>query len=279
MEKNIYKSDWHIHSQVSYDANLSAETLLEQTKKQGITEFGITDHVNFPSWISYLHKSRELWEKYKQEGFHLGVELTTISQYQHDYDRMNSTLEGYIERSVGDGEPIQLPLTLDELKYCGVEYTVCAVHWTMNVPREQKCIIRDYHRQQMYLATDSRVDIIGHPWWIPFSFQSDGCETRFTDFSVIPKGMIDEFAAAMKENNKVMEYNLLSFAQSDQFPERFCKQYAEFTRDMFERGVPISIGSDEHGPEYCDYRESAKSFLEPVGFSASDFVSPNFRKW
>ncbi len=42
----FYDSDWHIHSEASYDADLKVPDLIENAKKNGIKQFGITDHVN-----------------------------------------------------------------------------------------------------------------------------------------------------------------------------------------------------------------------------------------
>lgn len=276
----FYSSDWHIHTNASYDASLTVEKLFEGVEKAGITDFGITDHVNQPSWISYLKKSSELVRQNKKNGFHLGTELTTIPKSVFEYDKKNRSLEGYITPSFTEkGEQAELPLTKEELAENHVEYVIAAAHYCMNVIMEEKYVIEDYHRQQMFLAADSRVDIVGHPWWIPQEYSVGGIKKHFDDFSVIPKSMIDEFADALIKNNKIMEYNILSFAVPGDFSEKLCRQYAEFTRYMFERGVKISIGSDIHGPEYDNYELQVRNFLEPVGFKSGDFSSPAFKKY
>ena len=35
----------------------------------------------------------------------------------------------------------------------------------MYIPYERQAVIRDYHRQNMFLATHPLVNIIAHPWW------------------------------------------------------------------------------------------------------------------
>ena len=40
-------SDWHIHTDASYDARLPLETLIAAAKAQGLRGFGITDHLNY----------------------------------------------------------------------------------------------------------------------------------------------------------------------------------------------------------------------------------------
>jgi histidinol phosphatase-like PHP family hydrolase len=40
-------SDWHIHSDASYDAKLPLETLIATAKEKGFRGFGVTDHLNY----------------------------------------------------------------------------------------------------------------------------------------------------------------------------------------------------------------------------------------
>lgn len=43
----IIHSDWHIHSEASYDSSLPVREIEENSKKFGFEKIGITDHVNF----------------------------------------------------------------------------------------------------------------------------------------------------------------------------------------------------------------------------------------
>ena len=43
----IIKSDWHIHSENSYDATLTLEEIARKAKEFGFNRIGITDHANF----------------------------------------------------------------------------------------------------------------------------------------------------------------------------------------------------------------------------------------
>lgn len=40
-------SDWHIHSEYSYDAMLPLETLIARGREIGLRRFGVTDHANY----------------------------------------------------------------------------------------------------------------------------------------------------------------------------------------------------------------------------------------
>jgi histidinol phosphatase-like PHP family hydrolase len=275
----ILSSDFHIHSEASYDANIPVKTIVKRTRELNITEFGISDHVNSPSWLHYLEKSKQLFLENKIPGFHLGVELTVISANQVNYDRQHGSLEGFSETYSNDVIPdIDLPLTLEELNEVGVEYVIAAAHRTF-VEKEEESFIKDYHRQQMFLAQDPRVTIVGHPWWVPFEYKDrNGAMTRFLNFDIVPKSMHDEFASALKENGKFMEMNIGAFLHTETRPESFKMQYVEFVRYMFEKGVKITLGTDQHGKQvegsYLDWRDIAEKYLSKAGFTKKDFSLP-----
>ena len=142
-DKPFYTSDWHIHSVASYDAHLHVADLVAQAEKQGLTDWGLTDHVNVPSWIHFLLASRELVKQYARPGFHFGVELTTISGYLEAYDRRHGTKEGYEKPGIPGPEPVAFPLDAGELDEAGVEYVIGAAHWILNGPRTQEIIVAD----------------------------------------------------------------------------------------------------------------------------------------
>lgn len=51
----IINSDWHIHSEYSYDASNSLERIAEAAIAQGLSRIGITDHLNSEKLISIRH--------------------------------------------------------------------------------------------------------------------------------------------------------------------------------------------------------------------------------
>ena len=82
-------SDWHIHSEYSYDASNPLETIAQNAQAQGLCRVGITDHANFndEKFLSDLHRSvagvKEAQKKYPF--MVLGVELTPIEKPEFDY--------------------------------------------------------------------------------------------------------------------------------------------------------------------------------------------------
>lgn len=267
-------SDWHIHTDASYDAKLPLETLIAAAKEQDLRGFGVTDHLNYPisSFWGNIRQSAENYRRLKAEfpRMLLGVELTPIPKPEYDHNLRTDTWEGYAPSDATAPCEIAMTGTKEELMALGIQYAVGAAHWRTNVPyRKHRGTaqeeINDWHQQQMFLACDERVTILGHPW---------NCnDTWYGDFSIVPASMHDELGAALLEHGKYVECNAGVYLDKS-IGERFRHQYSEFLRQLFEWGVPITYGSDCHGkpvPKYPDYREIVWKYLEAAGFRDGDF--------
>ena len=272
-KKTVIHSDWHIHSEHSYDASNTLDAIAQQAQAQGLRFVGITDHANFndEKFIGDLHSSA-VGVKAAQEKYPfmvLGVELTPIEKPEFDYIRQHKTREGYVAPTLSKPFAIELAQTKEELIALGVRYAIGASHWRVDVPNGRKLTpdldtcIKEWYRQQMWLACDERVTILGHPWY-------HGKGIWYEDFSVIPQSMHLELAAALKENRKYVECNSHFFC-SAKATETFKHQYAAFLRELFERGIPVTYGSDSHH-EYGDVRSQVEPYLTAAGFVDGDIA-------
>lgn len=267
----LIHSDWHIHSEYSYDAKLPLRTIAETAASFPFARIGITDHVNYNdrSFLADLEQSA-LHVKALQKEYPfvvLGVELTPIAKPQFDYIAKNGTSDGYIAPSAPTPFSIELAQTKQELMARGVRYAIGAAHWRVDVPNAKDLpsdldvLIREWFRQQIWLACDERVTILGHPWY-------NGKGAWYEDFSVIPRSMNLEIAAALKENGKYVECNT-GVLCAPKACEKFRHQYAEFLRELFEMGIPVTYGSDSHltyPPSHLD----AEPYLTKAGFQDGD---------
>lgn len=268
----IIKSDWHIHTEKSYDASLSLDTIIEKSNEFGIEKIGITDHANFndTKFLTDLRNSAEYVKKYQtvNSKIILGVELTPIEKPEFLYIEKNKTREGYIPPVTDKPYEIELAQTKEQLMELGVSYAIGASHWRVDCPyaktlkSDVDTVIREWYRQQMWLACDERVTILGHPWY-------HGKGIWYDDFSVIPHSMNLDIGYALKENNKYVECNS-GVILSDKTSEKFRKQYAEFLRELFEMGVKITYGSDSHNTYLVKLYEMEK-LLKEAGFKEGDF--------
>ena len=268
----IIKSDWHIHSEYSYDAKIPLKEIIDNSRAQGLTAFGITDHLNYndDKFLSDIKASRENVTKLQKEcpNMVLGVELTTVSKHVIDYCTKHGTRDGYVEPTDLTPFGYELALPKEELKKMGVRYAVCAAHWRLDMPKaiqditDVKGIINDWFNQQMWLANDERTTILGHPWY-------HGKGVWYQDFSIIPRSMNLEIAHAVKQNGKHVECNHGVICDG-RTTEKFRYQYAEFLRELFEMGIKITYGSDAHA-HYLDNRIEMEKYLKAVGFKEGDF--------
>ena len=267
----LINSDWHIHSEYSYDASNPLELIIENARSQGLREIGITDHLNYND-IKFKDDIRasaknvsEIKKKYPF--VRLGVELTPIELPEFQHIEKNGTREGYAPPVTGTPYGMELGMTKDELVALGVQYGIGASHWRVDSPNSKsdnsdlEVCIREWYRQQLFLACDERVTILGHPWY-------HGNELWYEDFSVIPHSMNTDIGAALKENGKYVECNI-GFFGSKRATEKFKYQYAEFLRELFETGVPVTYGSDSHH-NYGDVRGLCKKYLLAAGFAEGD---------
>lgn len=71
-------------------------------------------------------------------------------------------------------------------------------------------LVRCFHRQNMFLLTHPKVDVLAHPWWIyrlPPSWANVQIAPWLLDFAVIPESMHNEMRAAARQFSKVVEIN------------------------------------------------------------------------
>lgn len=262
------RSDWHIHSEFSYDGSMPLQKIADTAKEYGFQKIGITDHVNYndPPFLNDLKNSAEAVTAFQKEhpNVVLGVELTPISKVKFDYIAKHGTREGHVLPVQDEIFEVMLPITKEELVRRGVRYAIGAAHNRQDVakvlrdPRDVAANIKEWHRLQMFLACNETVTVLGHPW-------DHGGALWYSDFSVVPRSMHEELAAALKENGKYAECNGCFF-RSQKTTERFRHQYAEFLRLLFEAGVPITYGSDTHSVYFTGH-EIAAPYLEKAGFA------------
>lgn len=268
-------SDWHIHSRNSCDeARLTVSDLVREAEEKGIRDFGLTDHVHTPYNLPDLARSRaEFLAATPSPRFHFGVEVSCVSQWEIGEiagGRHENPVYGV--RSGGQaGCALAIGITAEDLVEYRIEYVVAGTHWPLYVPMERQAIIRDYHRQNMFLATHPLVDIVAHPWWwMGYWMDKDGnypAEPWFDDFRVIPRSMHNEFAAAAVESGTAVEINAGANLLNPNYPESFAPRYLEYLAELQSQGVRLSIGSDCHDAHYTADFEKIGRMLESAGIA------------
>jgi len=273
-------SDWHIHSRNSCDA--ACMTLADMAlgaAAKGILDFGVSDHIHTPFNLPDLSASRvEFEQTAPAPGFHFGVEVSCVSQWEIDEIASGRSLAKppvYGLRSGGPpGAALAIGLTAGDLRKHKVEYVIAGAHWPMYVPLEREALIRDYHRQNLFLAAHPLVDIVAHPWWWHGHWKD--ADDRFTtepwlaDFGRIPRSLHDEFAAAAIQHGSLVEVNAGAMILTRRYPEAFKRSYLDYLACLKERGVRLCFGSDWHSEQYDVNIALASELLASVGIGDAD---------
>jgi histidinol phosphatase-like PHP family hydrolase len=266
-------SDWHIHTRNSCDeASLSVADLTRRAAELGMRDFGITDHVHTPvNMPDIVASHEEFWANTPAPRMHFGIEASVVSQWE--LDEIATGNRGQPTYGLREGGPpggqLAIGITAEDITRWGIEYIVGGAHWPMYVPKERDAVIRDYHRQNMFLATHPLVQVVAHPWWWHGDWRdADGRYTTdpwLGDFTVIPRSMHDEFAAAVVEHGKAVEINLEAMLLTRAYPDTFKRQYLEYLAALRTHGVALAVGSDCHGKTYdIDFARAAE-MLRSVG--------------
>jgi len=277
-------SNWHQHSHHSVECHGNGRTincLIAESEGLGFTDFGVTDHihteVNRPDLVAV---SREFWSEERSPRHHLGVEVSVVSAWE--IEEIASGRAGRPEYGIREGGPEGAPpaLALEQadLDEFGIEYVVGGTHWPLYAPLEREPLIRDYHRQNMFLATHPLVSIVAHPWWWMGKWKDEDGGYRgdpwLDDFSKVPASMHDELAAAAIEHGKMLEVNGQAMINNRNYTDAFRRQYAEVLAGWKERGVTLSFATDDHGPAGrgvgADAMGEVERRLSDVGITDAD---------
>lgn len=95
-------------------------------------------------------------------------------------------------------------------------------------------------------------------------------EPWLDDFGRIPHSMHDEFAAAVIEQDKVVEINIMAMLLTRRYSDSFKRQYLEYIAELQSKGVTLNIGSDCHSAQYDTDLKRAEQMLGSVDIQARD---------
>jgi len=276
--------DWHIHSHHSPcgkpEATLSA--VLSGVRAAGLEHAGVADHLNCRrNEAAVLACRREYDALPEKTGFHFAVELTCIRRWDLETNEAlgeKGNVYGFQSGGPADGElAVYLPDTVRER--IRPEYVVAGVHSHLNAPLERQAVIRQQHRQHMFLATHPQVDILAHPFWWNGPWRDPGggysAEPWFDDFGAVPRSMHKELAAAARENGTAVEINPGAIFLNGGYSDAFKRQYWDFLAMMKEAGVKFSFASDSHATGYEDRLPRIREGVEALGLTPSDIWLPH----
>jgi histidinol phosphatase-like PHP family hydrolase len=276
--------DWHIHSHHSPCGHREAtlQGVVRGAREAGMEHAGIADHLNCRRNEPAVAACRAEFDALPDRaGLHFAVEVTCIRRWDLETNESlgeKGNIYGFQSGGPADGElTIHLPDAVRER--LRPQYVVAGAHNALGAPFEREALIRQQHRQHMFLATHPQVNILAHPFW----WNGPGADARgdyraepwFDDFSVVPRSMHDELAAAARENGTAIEINPGGIFLNPHYTDAFKSQYWDFLALMKGAGVKFSFASDSHAAQYEDRLASIRDGVESLGLTDDDVWFPD----
>jgi len=279
-------SDYHIHSRHSPEDECKAtmQEIVDKAISVGLHSFGVSDHLHARINVPALEASKAEFEKVKAKAdFHFGVEVSCLRRWDLEENEKEGKASPF---GVHEGGPQNSPLTIylpDDLREkLNFDYVIGGTHWPLGAPQDQWAVIHSYHRQNIFLATHPRVDIIAHPWWWMGYWQDDKGNYPdlpwLGDFSVIPDSMHKGFAQAVTENNKTVEINAGAVVLNRKYPVSFREEYILYLKKLKDWGVTFSLGSDAHSTKTIGSTLQIADLLKEIGLEPAQLWIPTQRR-
>jgi len=142
---------------------------------------------------------------------------------------------------------------------------------------DNKSMIEDYHRQNLFLALHECVDILAHWLWWP----ANNTANPFEDFDGIPASMKRELCQALKQGNCAFELNTNAIFYSKIVTEKFKRKYLEYAAELQSEGVVLSFCTDTHSPDYSkEHFEIDDEMFRAAGIDPQKniFTSKNLKR-
>lgn len=255
MPKRTYTVDLHNHTPLCNHAEGSIDDYIQAAIDRGIDIFGFSDHAPMEFDPKYRMGFAQMRE----------YEAAVQSAAKRYQDRIQIRL-GY--------EVDWLPGYMDDrVLRAEVDYLIGSVHfidkWGFDNPEfigryegaDLKGIWKEYFDLVAKMAKSGLFDIVGHLDLIKV-------------FKFIPDCDIGELAApaldAVAEADMTVEINAAGFRKpvGEAYPSQTLLKMA------FERGIPVTFGSDAHTPEQVGYKQAEiHALAKAVGYTeAADFI-------
>lgn len=265
-------SDYHLHSEFSFDSTYPMKKVVKDAIKLGIDELCFTDHVEYGPNIDrdeikpgeeenyqygwglnvdyplYFKTIDRLSKKYSKKirlkkGLEFGLQNHTISKYKDLYDRYRDELD-FVILSCHN---------LDDKSFWNREY-----QWNMT----QEEYYRAYYSALLNFVTQFKdYSVLGHmDHIVRYTYSHKPFESEEID------GLIDQILKTVIADGKGIELNASydRYNLGDTTPSRkILKRYKELG------GKIITIGSDSHSPgQLGDHVEESKQVLKELGYTS-----------
>jgi len=275
--------DWHVHSRHSPCGKPEATLakILREARAAGITSLGVTDHLFGPLTEPAIRAARAEYDALpEKEGFLFGIEASCLRRHDvAEAARLGAAANIWgLQRGGAADDDLTVYLPGDLVAEVRPAYVIGGAHGPLGAPLERDAVIRQYHRQNVFLACHPAVDVVAHPWWWQGAWEdADGMYRTlpwFDDFSAIPRSMHDELAAAAKEHSTAIEINAGAVFVNPAYTDGFKHQYLEYLAYLRDAGVTFSVASDSHHPGYDARLGRIERELDLLGLTEGELWRP-----
>jgi len=253
--------DLHNHTRLCNHAEGSVDEYIEKAIAEGIDIFGFSDHAP----MSFDPRYRMGFDQ--------------MRAYEEEIRRARDTYADRIDIRLGY-EVDWLPGYMDErVLGADVDYLIGSVHfidkWGFDNPEfigryegaDIDTIWREYFDLVRAMAESGLFDIVGHLDLIKvFRYLPK------TDVRVLAKEALD----AIRKADMVIEINAAGYRKpiGEPYPSR------ELLEMAFERGIPVTFGSDAHKPEQVGYKKEAiRQLAKSVGYTEAAHFKDRVRRF
>lgn len=251
------KLDIHTHSTFSHDGKSSLQELVKQASEQGLSYYGITEHLNF-DYVDILNRmlryvdvdgyfkcAREMQNEYVNN-------LNIIVGAEFGYSEEKEVCDKYKE-ILSKYNP---DLVINSVhSYRGVDF--CLLYKLLS---KQEMCEKYLLTVEKSLDADYHYDIIGHIGYVVRYMPG----YTFNEFFEQNKGQITNILNKIIEKDKILEINS-SCRDLDVITlpnDKLCSLYYELG------GRKISFGSDAHVKErLCDKFDYVVKMAKEIGFT------------
>ena len=256
-----WPADYHLHTPLCRHATGEPGEYAKHALAAGFTEIGFSDHSpmprdDFDDWRMYAHQLDEY--------------VAQVRQAQKDFPNLTIRLALEVDYLPGSENWIRGLAARHPWDYFIGSVHYVSDDWAIDNPqktsewekRDAFEVWSAYFERLTQAAETGCFEIIGHAD-LPKKFghrpnHDPGCAGGFAEASCTP--LYEKFLNAAKKNNCAIELNTAGLRKDcgEIYPSRQILELA------FQKGVPITFGSDAHAPE-----EVGMNFAEAIQLARS----------
>lgn len=217
--------DWHIHTRYlgCADATMEVAAIVKECERVGVTQIGITDHLNS------LDK------------------LPLHAPIRADIEKLDAAVDVYFGVELNyTGLDEDFVFDPDIKAQGGFQFAIGGIHSTYLETYDLRRMVDIQHRHHLKTCANPLVDVLVHPYWFSkYEFDKKGWPW-FESMPAVPERYARELGQAARETGTAIEINATGILVSEELSKRYVEEYITFLSIVAAEGACFSLGSDAH---------------------------------